>query len=85
MLRLATLSEINEEYERRQPGRASAFVKGRSRKVIMVEIEEKLAIGGPGNLKELVHRVYGMMHHMLQILVASNEWVSGVRSLRPRT
>ncbi|KAI9451841.1 Oxo-4-hydroxy-4-carboxy-5-ureidoimidazoline decarboxylase [Russula earlei] len=43
---LARLSELNEEYERRYPGlRYITFVNGRSRKMIMVEMEEKLGLG----------------------------------------
>ena len=42
---LARLSELNEEYERRYPGlRYITFVNGRSRKMIMEEMEEKLGI-----------------------------------------
>jgi 2-oxo-4-hydroxy-4-carboxy--5-ureidoimidazoline (OHCU) decarboxylase len=43
---LARLLVLNEEYERRYPGlRYITFVNGRSRKMIMVEMEEKLGIG----------------------------------------
>ena len=42
---LARLLELNEEYERRYPGlRYITFVNGRSRKLIMEEMEEKLGI-----------------------------------------
>jgi 2-oxo-4-hydroxy-4-carboxy--5-ureidoimidazoline (OHCU) decarboxylase len=68
---LARLLELNEEYERRYPGlRYITFVNGRSRKAIMVEMEEKLGIGDDawdkGDSKE-VH------------LLGSEEWVSEVR------
>jgi len=67
---LARLSELNEEYERRYPGlRYITFVNGRSRKMIMEEMEEKLGIGGgweKGDSKE-IHRL------------GSEEWVSEVR------
>jgi 2-oxo-4-hydroxy-4-carboxy--5-ureidoimidazoline (OHCU) decarboxylase len=67
---LARLSELNEEYERRYPGlRYITFVNGRSRKMIMVEMEEKLGIGDAwvkGDSKE-VH------------LLGGEEWVSQVR------
>jgi len=44
---LARLLDLNEEYERKYPGlRYITFVNGRSRKVIMLEIEEKLGIDG---------------------------------------
>jgi 2-oxo-4-hydroxy-4-carboxy--5-ureidoimidazoline (OHCU) decarboxylase len=67
---LARLLELNEEYERRYPGlRYITFVNGRSRKTIMVEMEEKLGIGDAwekGESKE-VHQV------------GSEEWVLEVR------
>lgn len=67
---LARLLELNEEYERRYPGlRYITFVNGRSRKIIMVEMEEKLGIGDAwekGDSKE-VHQV------------GSEEWGSEVR------
>lgn len=67
---LARLLELNEEYERRYPGlRYITFVNGRSRAMIMEEMEEKLGIGDSwekGDSKE-VHPV------------GSEEWVSEVR------
>jgi len=67
---LARLLELNEEYERRYPGlRYITFVNGRSRAMIMEEMEEKLGIGDSwekGDSKE-VHPV------------GSDEWVSEVR------
>ena len=67
---LARLLELNEEYERRYPGlRYITFVNGRSRKMIMEEMEEKLGIGDgweKGDSKE-VYRL------------GSGEWVSEVR------
>jgi 2-oxo-4-hydroxy-4-carboxy--5-ureidoimidazoline (OHCU) decarboxylase len=67
---LARLLELNEEYERRYPGlRYITFVDGRSRKMIMEEMEEKLGIGDgweKGDSKE-VHPS------------GSKEWVSEVR------
>lgn len=72
---LARLSELNEEYERRYPGlRYITFVNGRNRKMIMLEMMEKLGIGGDDrqrekgdDKKEIVHKV------------GSDEWVSEVR------
>jgi 2-oxo-4-hydroxy-4-carboxy--5-ureidoimidazoline (OHCU) decarboxylase len=68
---LARLLELNEEYERRYPGlRYITFVNGRSRKMIMEEMEEKLGMdeawekGGDG---KGVHRL------------GSEEWVAEVR------
>lgn len=67
---LARLLELNEEYERRYPGlRYITFVNGRSRKMIMEEMEEKLGIDDgweKGDSKEI---------HSL----GSEEWVSEVR------
>lgn len=67
---LARLEELNEEYERRYPGlRYVTFVNGRSRKMVMEEMEEKLRIGDgweKGDSKEV---------HPL----GSEEWVSEVR------
>ncbi|KAF8498531.1 Oxo-4-hydroxy-4-carboxy-5-ureidoimidazoline decarboxylase [Russula emetica] len=67
---LARLLELNEEYERRYPGlRYITFVNGRSRKMIMEEMEEKLGVGDgweKGDSKEV---------HPL----GSEEWVSEVR------
>jgi|SRR5229473_3479749 len=67
---LARLLELNEEYERRYPSlRYITFVNGRSRKMIMEEMEEKLGIGDvweKGDSKE----VHGL---------GSEEWVSEVR------
>jgi 2-oxo-4-hydroxy-4-carboxy--5-ureidoimidazoline (OHCU) decarboxylase len=67
---LARLLVLNEEYERRYPGlRYITFVNGRSRRAIMVEMEEKLGIDGAwenGDSKE----VYPP---------ESEEWVSEVR------
>ena len=69
---LARLSELNEEYERRYPGlRYITFVNGRSRKMIMEEMEEKLGIeddwqkGDDDNKEAYRH--------------GSDEWVSEVR------
>jgi 2-oxo-4-hydroxy-4-carboxy--5-ureidoimidazoline (OHCU) decarboxylase len=69
---LARLLELNEEYERRYPGlRYITFVNGRSRKMIMVEMEEKLVTLGDddeeGDNSKKVH------------LLSSAEWVSEVR------
>jgi 2-oxo-4-hydroxy-4-carboxy--5-ureidoimidazoline (OHCU) decarboxylase len=68
---LARLLELNEEYERRYPGlRYITFVNGRSRKTIMVEMEERLRIGDAwvkGDSSEEVH------------LLGSEEWVSEAR------
>ena len=67
---LARLLELNEEYERRYPGlRYITFVNGRSRKMIMVEMEEKLGIGDAWD-KGDSKGVY---------LVGSEEWESEVR------
>ena len=67
---LARLLELNEEYERRYPGlRYITFVNGRSRKMIMVEMEDKLGVGGAwdkGDSRD-VHQLGGL------------EWVSEVR------
>ena len=67
---LARLLELNEEYERRYPGlRYITFVDGRSRKMIMEEMEEKLRIGDgweKGDSKEVQP-------------VGSEEWESEVR------
>ena len=67
---LARLLELNEEYERRYPGlRYITFVDGRSRKMIMEEMEEKLGIGDEwekGDSKEVRP-------------VGSEEWESEVR------
>jgi 2-oxo-4-hydroxy-4-carboxy--5-ureidoimidazoline (OHCU) decarboxylase len=67
---LARLSVLNEEYERRYPGlRYITFVNGRSRKDIMVEMEEKLEVDErwiSGDSKE-VHEP------------ASEAWESAVR------
>ena len=67
---LVRLSELNEEYERRYPGlRYITFVNGRSRKMIMEEMEEKLGIDDDwqeGDNKD-VHRQ------------GSDEWVLEVR------
>jgi 2-oxo-4-hydroxy-4-carboxy--5-ureidoimidazoline (OHCU) decarboxylase len=69
---LARLLELNEEYERRYPGlRYITFVNGRSRKMIMVEMEEKLGIGdgwekGDNNLKDAYRQ-------------GSDEWATEVR------
>jgi len=67
---LARLSVLNEEYERRYPGlRYITFVNGRSRAVIMEEMEERLGIGDAwvkGDSKE-VYRP------------GSEEWVPEVR------
>jgi len=66
---LARLLELNEEYERRYPGlRYITFVNGRSRKMIMVEMEEKLGISDDwekGDSKEIYR-------------VGSEGWVSEV-------
>jgi len=67
---LARLSDLNEEYERRYPGlRYITFVNGRSRSMIMVEMEEKLGIGDgweKGDNKEVYQP-------------GSQEWASEVR------
>jgi len=67
---LARLLDLNEEYERRYPGlRYITFVNGRSRKVIMLEIEEKLGIDGSwvkGESKEVYE-------------LGSEEWASEAR------
>jgi 2-oxo-4-hydroxy-4-carboxy--5-ureidoimidazoline (OHCU) decarboxylase len=67
---LARLLELNEEYERRYPGlRYITFVNGRSRKMIMVEMEDKLGVGGAwdkGDSRD-VHQF------------GSQEWISEVR------
>lgn len=67
---LARLSELNEEYERRYPGlRYITFVNGRSRKMIMEEMEEKLGIDDDwqmGDNKDVYRQ-------------GSDEWVSEVR------
>jgi len=68
---LARLSELNEEYERRYPGlRYITFVNGRSRKMIMEEMEEKLGIVGDGWEKGDSKKVHPL---------GSEEWVSEVR------
>jgi 2-oxo-4-hydroxy-4-carboxy--5-ureidoimidazoline (OHCU) decarboxylase len=68
---LARLLELNEEYERRYPGlRYITFVNGRSRKMIMEEMEEKLGMGEAwekGGDGKGVHRL------------GSEEWVAEVR------
>jgi len=67
---LARLLDLNEEYERKYPGlRYITFVNGRSRKVIMLEIEEKLGIDGSwvkGESKEVYE-------------LGSEEWASEAR------
>ncbi|KAI0256000.1 Oxo-4-hydroxy-4-carboxy-5-ureidoimidazoline decarboxylase [Lactifluus subvellereus] len=67
---LARLLVLNEEYERRYSGlRYITFVNGRSRKMIMEEMEEKLGIGDAwveGDSKEVYQP-------------GSEEWVSEVR------
>ncbi len=67
---LARLVVLNEEYERRYPGlRYITFVNGRNRKMILLEMEEKLGIDESwvkGDSKE----VYD---------VGSGEWVSEAR------
>lgn len=67
---LERLLVLNEEYERRYPGlRYITFVNGRSRKAIMLEMEEKLGVDEAwvkGESKE----VYG---------VGSGEWASEAR------
>jgi len=67
---LARLADLNEEYERRYPGlRYITFVNGRSRRMIMVEMEEKLGIGDEwkkGDSKEVYQ-------------LGGQEWVSEVR------
>ena len=64
---LERLMILNEEYERRYPGlRYITFVNGRSRKMIMLEMEEKLGIDGSwvkGESKEVYE-------------LGSEEWVS---------
>lgn len=67
---LARLLVLNEEYERRYPGlRYITFVNGRSRKAIMLEMEEKLGIDDSwvkGESKEVYE-------------LGSGEWVSEAR------
>src|SRR5579863_3043632 len=67
---LARLAELNEEYERRYPGlRYITFVNGRSRKMIMLEMMEKLGIEDDwrkGDNKEVYRQ-------------GSDEWVLEVR------
>ncbi len=68
---LARLLELNEEYERRYPGlRYITFVNGRSRKMIVVEMEEKLGILGDGWEKGDNKDVYRQ---------GSDGWVTEVR------
>jgi 2-oxo-4-hydroxy-4-carboxy--5-ureidoimidazoline (OHCU) decarboxylase len=67
---LERLLVLNEEYERRYPGlRYVTFVNGRSRKMIMLEMEEKLSIDESwvkGESKEVYE-------------LGSGEWVSEAR------
>jgi len=68
---LARLSDLNEEYERRYPGlRYITFVNGRSRRMIMVEMEENLGIDEGWEKGENKEEVYEL---------GSQEWVSEVR------
>jgi len=68
---LTRLLELNEEYERRYPGlRYITFVNGRSRKMIMEEMEEKLGIVGDGWEKGDSKEVHP---------IGSEEWESEVR------
>jgi len=67
---LARLLVLNEEYERRYPGlRYITFVNGRSRKMIMLEMEEKLGIDQSWMKGESME-VYEL---------GSDEWVSEAR------
>lgn len=71
---LARLSELNEEYERRYPDlRYITFVNGRSRKMIMEEMEEKLGIVGD-DWKKGEENKGGRVCRQ-----GSDEWVSEVR------
>ncbi|KAI9458150.1 Oxo-4-hydroxy-4-carboxy-5-ureidoimidazoline decarboxylase [Lactarius psammicola] len=68
---LARLVILNEEYERRYPGlRYITFVNGRSRKMIMLEMEEKLGIVDDSWVKGDSKEVYE---------VGSGEWGSEAR------
>ncbi|KAI9440667.1 Piwi domain-containing protein [Lactarius indigo] len=68
---LERLVVLNEEYERRYPGlRYITFVNGRSRKMIMLEMEEKLGIVDDSWVKGDSKEVYE---------VGSGEWVSEAR------
>ncbi|KAI9458147.1 Oxo-4-hydroxy-4-carboxy-5-ureidoimidazoline decarboxylase [Lactarius psammicola] len=68
---LARLVVLNEEYERRYPGlRYITFVNGRSRKMIMLEMEEKLGIIEDSWVKGDSKEVYE---------VGSVEWASEAR------
>ncbi|KAH9167483.1 Oxo-4-hydroxy-4-carboxy-5-ureidoimidazoline decarboxylase [Lactarius sanguifluus] len=68
---LERLVVLNEEYERRYPGlRYITFVNGRSRKMIMLEMEEKLGIVDGSWVKGDSEEVYE---------VGSGEWVSEAR------
>ncbi|KAI0305798.1 Oxo-4-hydroxy-4-carboxy-5-ureidoimidazoline decarboxylase [Multifurca ochricompacta] len=71
---LARLLVLNNEYERRYPGlRYITFVNGRSRKAIMLEMEEKMGIGDgwvEGDKEEKEKEVYQL---------GSEEWVSEAR------
>ncbi|KAH8983158.1 OHCU decarboxylase-domain-containing protein [Lactarius hatsudake] len=68
---LERLVVLNEEYERRYPGlRYITFVNGRSRKMIMLEMEEKLGIVDDSWVKGDSEEVYE---------VGSGEWVSEAR------
>lgn len=68
---LARLLVLNEEYERRYPGlRYITFVNGRSRKTIMLEMEEKLGIDDSWVKGDSDREVYEL---------GSGEWVSEAR------
>jgi len=68
---LERLVVLNEEYERRYPGlRYITFVNGRSRKMIMLEMEEKLGIIDDSWVKGDSKEVYE---------VGSGEWATEAR------